>query len=103
MDNDITNLKEIIEPLYITKVMQYNEDYNEAINYIFNVFEKVSNSKVNKYSSVIFELSEGFINGDYNLEYRTAYFQNLDHKKAIYSVNYFKNQKLNNYLKTITY
>ena len=99
------NLLEIIEPLYITKVMQYNDDYNEAINYIFNIFEKVCNkeSKYVKYRSVIFELSGGFLNGDYNIDYRTAYFNNLNHKKAVYSVNYFKNlnEKLNDYLKTL--
>ena len=83
--NDSTIL-ENIDPLIITKVLGFDENYMEAIKYLLYVIKQVDESEYKQYKKPIYNSIKQFIFGDINIEYTNTLFNNLHNfinKKSI--------------------
>ncbi len=81
-----STILENIEPLIITKVLGFDENYIEAIKYMLYVIKQVDESEHKQYKKTIYSSIKQFIFGDINIEYTNSLFNNLDvftNKKSI--------------------
>ncbi len=75
---DYDYAKELFEPIVITKIMGFEEDYIEANKYILHVLKKISFEKYKNYKSIISDLIGSFILGVFNDEYKNILVRNIN-------------------------
>lgn len=77
-----------VEPLIITKIMGFEENYIEANKYILHILKNIQDIKFSKYQKVFYDSIKLFMFGTYNDEYKQTLLNNLNSKNINY-INYF--------------
>ncbi len=87
-----------IEPLLITKILGFDENYKESIKYILYIFKKLKLSKYSIYKKIIYNTFKNILFSDNNNYFEILFNNLLEFKDINYITDFFLNLEKDSFI-----